>query len=169
LKQTPDALHVSAPLQKAPSLHALKFGSFAVQLPAASLQLSAQFPSPSGPGQGLPAWLQVPPPHVSVPLQKIPSLHDTVLFVPPHAPPEHWSLDVHTLPSLHALRFGSFAVQVSLLSLQLSAQLLSPSGPGQGSPVWLHAPPAQVSVPLQNKPSLHETVLLVPPHTPPVH
>ena len=50
----------------------------------------------------------------------------------------------------------SFAVQLSAASLHDSEQSPSPSAPGQGSPVLLpHAPPEQVSVPLQNDPSVH--------------
>src|SRR4030095_11774068 len=84
-----------------------------------------------GPGQGSPVCIaQAPALHVSVPLQNSPSLQ--------------------TDP------FGSGAVQVSVASLQDSLQLPSPSGPGQGSPLWLaQAPAAQVSVPLQKRPSLH--------------
>jgi hypothetical protein len=80
--QTP-ALHVSATSQgPAAGRQGLPFGSFAVQLSRVSLHDSAQFVSPSGPGHGLPEWtLHVPPPHVSVPLQKSPSLHATLLFV----------------------------------------------------------------------------------------
>ena len=73
--QTP-AWHVSTAVQNLPSLHAEPFGSFPVQLLPASLQLSVQFASPSGPGHGLPACtLQAPAAHVSAPLQNVPSVH----------------------------------------------------------------------------------------------
>src|SRR5262245_51626919 len=72
---TPD-WQVSPTLQKSPSLHGELFGSAAKQLAFASLQLSAQLPSPSAPGQGLPAcWMHAPVTQVSAPLQNVPSLH----------------------------------------------------------------------------------------------
>ena len=49
------AAHVSVPLQNSPSSHAEPLTSFAVQSSADSLHDSAQSPSPSGPGHGLPA------------------------------------------------------------------------------------------------------------------
>jgi hypothetical protein len=52
--QTPDALQASLVVQALPSSQALPTGSFALQLFPASLQLSAQLPSPSAPGHGLP-------------------------------------------------------------------------------------------------------------------
>lgn len=59
-------------------------------------------------------------------------------------------------PSSHGEPVGSFAVQALVDSLQLSLQLPSPSGPGQGGvPCRLHTPALHVSVPLQNKPSSH--------------
>src|SRR5205085_3726097 len=63
---------------------------------------------------------------------------------------------VHELPSLQALPFGSMLVQLSAVSLQLSAQFESPSGPGHGfAPCVLHDPlPLQVSLPLQKRLSL---------------
>jgi hypothetical protein len=77
------------------------------------------------PVQGSPVWVeQVPPVQVSVPLQN--------------------------MESVQADPFVSAKVQLSAVSLQDSAQLPSPSGPGQGSPVWVEqVPPVQVSVPLQ--------------------
>jgi len=42
LKQTPDELQVSLPLQNTLSSHAVRFASFAVQLSLVSLQLSLQ-------------------------------------------------------------------------------------------------------------------------------
>src|SRR5688572_12275747 len=128
LVHVPD-VQVSVPLQKRPSVQAEPLGSGARQLSAASLHDSAQLPSPSAPGQGSPVWVeQVPPPQVSVPLQKSPSAQTEPL--------------------------GSGARQLSEASLHDSAQLPSPSAPGQGSPVWVEqVPPPQVSVPLQKSPS----------------
>lgn len=119
------ALHVSAPLQNKPSLQAEPLGSAAVQLSEASLQDSAQFPSPSGPGHGFPVCtLQAPALHVSAPLQY--------------------------RPSLQADPVGSAAVQLSDASLQDSAQFPSPSGPGHGGvPGMQPVTGSQVSAPLQ--------------------
>ena len=123
-------VHVSPPLQKVKSSHEVPFGSDAVQLSAASLHDSAQLPSPSGPGHGLPPCTHAPPLQTSAPLQN--------------------------KPSLHAEPFGSGAAQFWPASLHDSAQLPSPSGPGHGLPVCtLQVPPPQVSVPLQNSPSVH--------------
>lgn len=85
--QTPD-WHVSPTLQKSPSLHAEPFGSGAVQESVVSLQLSAQLPSPSAPGHGLPALtLQTPEAlHLSVPSQKSPSLHGVLAGRVVHVP-----------------------------------------------------------------------------------
>jgi hypothetical protein len=47
--------HVSVPLQSRPSLHVVPFASAAVHVSFDSLQLSEQFPSPSGPVHGSPA------------------------------------------------------------------------------------------------------------------
>lgn len=90
----PVASHVSFTVQNDPSLHGDPAGSFALQVSVASLQLSLQFPSPSGPGQGGdPCRLQTPALHVSVPLQKSPSSHGVpVKFVQVPAVP--WPLHV---------------------------------------------------------------------------
>ena len=73
--QVPVASHASFTVQNRPSLQADPVGSLAVQLFVASLQLSLQLPSPSGPGHGGTAAcrLQTPALHVSAPLQKSPS------------------------------------------------------------------------------------------------
>jgi hypothetical protein len=85
------------------------FGSAALQLSAPSSHDSAQFASPSAPAHGSPVWaLQLPPLHVSVPLQKS--------------------------PSVHADPFGSAALQLSADSSHDSEQFPSPSGPAHGSP-----------------------------------
>jgi hypothetical protein len=66
---TSPTVHWSASVQPEPS------GSGAVQAFAASEHVSAQLPSPSGPGHGVPACkAHVPRTHVSVPLQKMPSV-----------------------------------------------------------------------------------------------
>jgi hypothetical protein len=111
LKQTPDALQVSAPLQNTLSLHGVRFASFAVQFFAPSLQLSLQFGPVLWPGHGFPACVtQVPPLHVSAPLQNTPSLHPAV--------------------------FGSLDVQLSAASLHDPAQFASAVLSGRhGSPV----------------------------------
>jgi hypothetical protein len=106
-------------LQKSPSLHAELFGSAARQLSFASLQLSAQLPSPSAPGHGLPAWtVQAPAAHVSAPLQNVASLHDvpdwgvqvpgeaplqvmqSVARPPPHALVQH-TVSTQAVPPWH--------------------------------------------------------------------
>ena len=65
------------------------------------------------PGQGSPAWmLQLPPPHVSAPLQYRPSLQEAELLGCVHDPlPLHTSL-VHSLPSL--LQAVPFALALSM-------------------------------------------------------
>src|SRR5690349_9849623 len=95
-------LQESAPSQRRPSSQLEASGSAAVQLSAFSLQLSAQSRSPSGPGQGLPAW----------------ALQSPLL---------HWSAPLQNTPSSQAEPFGSGAVHLSLTSLQDSMQLPSPS------------------------------------------
>jgi hypothetical protein len=143
-QQTPLPTHdpleqLSEPLQDWPSLQAEPLVSAAVQLSAVSLQLSEQLPSPSGPGHGLPTWVvQAPEAQESAPLQN--------------------------RPSLHAEPLVSAAVQLSAASLQLSEQLPSPSAPGHGSPLWVvQLPAAQVSVPLQNRPSVQAEPLVSAP------
>src|SRR5262249_56618554 len=74
------------------------------QLSALSLQLFAHSPPLE---HGLPAWWQVPPPQVSVPLQNRPSSHDAVLFVCAHVPaPLHMSSVHGLLSSVHAVPAG---------------------------------------------------------------
>jgi len=53
-------VHVSPVVHAFPSLHADPLGSAARQLLRASLQVSAQFPSPSGPGHGAVPATQAP-------------------------------------------------------------------------------------------------------------
>jgi hypothetical protein len=141
----------------------------------------------SGPTHGSPVWmLQVPPEHVSVPLQKMPSSHGAPLLACVHAPaPSHRSSVHGLLSSKHGVLSGSFgcvhaptpsqtssvqslpsSVQgVAAGSLQLSALSLQRSA---------HSPPARARVAgrarstcrpskcrcqLQNNESVHEAVL----------
>jgi hypothetical protein len=84
----------------------------------------------------------------------------------------HLSFVVSVLPSLHSELSGSLPVQASAVSLQVSEQSASPSGPGHGLPEWmLHVPLLHVSVPLQYRPSLQAVPLALagwvqvpPPH-----
>jgi len=127
---------VSVPLQNAPSLQPVPFGSAPLQASAASLHDAAQFPSDVLSGRhGSPAWpAHVPPVQVSLPLQKAPSLQPVPL--------------------------GSAELQASPASLHEVAQLLSVVLTGQGSPAWLeHVPPLHVSAPLQKVPSLQPVPL----------
>jgi hypothetical protein len=84
--------------------------------------------------------------------------------VPAQTPAVHTSVDVQVSPSLHAEPSGSGAVQLSVASSHDSAQLPSPSGPGQGLPECVQLPPLQVSVPLQKRPSLHGVPLMTGEH-----
>src|SRR5688572_2439520 len=70
--------------------------------------------------------------HVSN-VQTSPSSH-SVSAPPVQTPAVHFSPLVHASLSWHALLFGSAVEQLSAASLHVSAQLLSLSGPGQGSP-----------------------------------
>ncbi len=111
------------------------FGSLAVQVFAASLQLSEQ----------------------SLSLSPMNAVHG--LPVPPHTPtPLQVSVRVQKAPSSQVEPIGSLAVQESLASLQLSEQSLSPSPTFtvHGSPVPVQLPlPLQVDVVVQNSPSSH--------------
>ena len=106
-------------------------GSAAKQLSATSSQDSKQFWSPSGPGHGSPAWSeQVPPEHVSAPLQNSPSEHGAALFGWPQAPAPSHTSSVQTLESgVQAPPAG--LLQLSAVSLQVLSQNVRP---GQGSP-----------------------------------
>jgi len=137
------AWHVSVLVHAVPSSHALPF-AFAgfVQTPVPVLQVPA-------------LW------HWSL------AVHTTG-FAPVQTPAWQVSDWVHALPSLQAEPFGSFAVQFFPASLQLSAQLAFPFGPGQGLPAWfVHAPAAlHVSAPLQKVPSSHVVPLVTLVHVP---
>src|SRR5262249_38440118 len=143
--QAPLPLHWSF-VHTLPSLvHAVPAES--KQLSAASLQLWAH----SGPpAQGLPAWtVQLPPPHVSGPLQKRPSPRGAALWGCVRAPVVLlWSF----VPSSPAVvqAVPAAAKQLSAASLQVAAH----SGPpARGLPACVQVPPLQVSVPLQKSPS----------------
>ncbi len=72
--QTP-AEHESDAVHSSPSSQAVPLGSAALHVSLPSLHDSLQLLSPSAPGHGSPAWLlQLPPLHVSAPLQNVPSL-----------------------------------------------------------------------------------------------
>jgi len=94
------------------------------------------------------------------------SSHGAVLFGCVQAPsPSHWS-SVQTSPSsVHSV---SAAVWQSCAA---SLQVLSHSAPPvHGSPLCVQAPPLQVSVPLQKRPSLHGAVFFGCVHAPaPLH
>jgi hypothetical protein len=125
------AEQVSVPLQKIPSSQGLPSGSGPVHPPDTSLHDSAQLLSPSAPGHCVPACS----------VQK---------------PFEQLSAPLHASPSSQLEPSGSGPAQLSADSLHDSEQLPSPSAPTHGLPVCeLQAPAAQVSVPLQNRPSLH--------------
>ena len=141
--------HESPVVQSLPSSQALPLGSDALQALPASLQVSLQSPSPSGPSQGLPGLTQVADWHSSAPLQKVPSdvqavpsgsLRETV-----QAPALHVSPVVHSLPSSQTLPLGSGAVQESVASSQLSLQSPSPSDPAQRLPLFTQVPDKHVS------------------------
>jgi len=72
----PEPLQVSVAVQNCPSLQDVPLTSLAVQVSPASSHESLQSGPTLCPGHGLPLWVeQVPPLHVSVPLQKRLSLH----------------------------------------------------------------------------------------------
>jgi len=100
-------------------------------------------------------------------------LEQSLGVLPAHAPPWQLSPTVQNSPSVQNDPFGSGAVQLSLVSLQLSAQfeLLLPTFAAQGSPVCTEQTPvAQVSVPLQKRLSLQAVPLRVVTQTPaPLH
>jgi hypothetical protein len=109
-------VHESAPLQNNPSAQAEPFGSFARQLSATSLHDSAQFESPSAPGQGSPVCTeQLPPAHVSVPLQNKLSLHGSVFGLCRHVPVALHTSSVQTFESLvHGVLTGWKPLSVQL-------------------------------------------------------
>src|SRR5262249_30173232 len=110
-------VQVSVPLQNTPSLHAVPLGSFAVQLSSTSLQEAAQLLSPVLSGRhGSPEWTeQLPPEHVSVPLQNRLSVHGAVLFGCVQVPVALHLSSVQTLRSLvHAVPAGWKPLSVQL-------------------------------------------------------
>ena len=82
--------------------------------------------------------------------------------VPEHVPSLQVSPIVQYRPSSHGLPLGSLALHVSFDSLHTSAQLPSPSGPGQGGVPGWQIVAMQRSSPLQNAPSPHSASFLQP-------
>jgi len=178
---------ISFCVHSSPSLHGLLSESAALQLSRASLHDSLQLPSPSGPGQGLPAWrLHVPLLQVSAPSQNAPSSHGEELLTCVHesvaslhesfvqavvslqsravpavqAPPTHFSPTVQNAESSHGAWSGlAVCEQMSPPSSQPSSVqgLVSL----QSRVVPEHAPSLHVSAEVQNRPSSHGAVLLV--------
>src|SRR5439155_9003342 len=148
--QVPSPSHWSSVQTSPSSVHGV---SAAVWQPCAA---SLQVLSHSGPpAHGSPPCVQVPPLHVSVPLQKRPSLQEAVLLGCVQAPAPLHTSSVQTLPSsVHGTLAGVW--QLSAASLDRS---LHSAPPVHGSPLCVHVPPLQVSVPLQTRPSSHDAVL----------
>src|SRR5437867_1879335 len=150
--------------------------------PLAGLQLSVvQTLWSSQLGGGPPT--HVPPLHVSLVVQALPSLHGAVLFVwtqpvagsqlsvvhtfpssqlgagpPTHVPPLHVSFVVQALPSLHGAVLFVWTQPVAGLQ-ESSVQGVGSREVEGGRPA--HAPPLQVSFVVQALPSLHGAVLFV--------
>jgi len=130
-------LQVSLVVQALPSSHGSVL-SVCVQ-PVAGLQLSVVHTLPSSQFRAAPPT-QTPPLQVSLVVQALPSLHDTVLFVCVQPVAGLQPSVVHTLPSS---QFGA-------------------APPTQ-------TPPLQVSLVVQALPSLHGAVLFECVQTPPLH
>jgi hypothetical protein len=157
--------HVPEPLQVSPVVHALASSQLTPELRAqvsgTSLHCCWQNESDV---QGLPVWIeQLPPEHVSVPLQNRPSVHATVLFGCVQVPNPLHTSSVHTLLSLvHVAPLS--ARQLSTDSLQM---FWHTAPPVHGSPLWIEQLlPPQVSLPLQNRPSLHGDEFALCRHVP---
>src|SRR5207248_6129678 len=98
------------------------------QVAAASLQVLLHSAPPA---QGSPLCVQMPPPQVSVPLQKTPSLQEAVFGVCAQVPEPLQASSVQTLPSV--VQAVPAAVWQSLAA---SSHVLSHSGPpAHGSPL----------------------------------
>jgi hypothetical protein len=122
------AWQVSPTLQKRESLHGEPLGSSRKQLSFASSQLSPQSLSLSGPGQGLPVCVvHTPPPaHLSVPLQKSPSLHAALTARAVHVPAVAGLTlqDMQSVaPPAHALVQHTESTHVSALHIAVRRQL----------------------------------------------
>src|SRR5437762_2063833 len=104
--------------------------------------------------EGSRRWVQVPPLHVSVPLQKRPSLQEAALLGWVQAPAPLHTSSVQTLPSSgHGTLAGVW--QLLAASLHMS---LHWAPPVHGSPLCVQVPPLQVSVPSQKRPSSQDAV-----------
>src|SRR5262249_51274337 len=123
------------------------FPSSVHAVPDATKQLSAislhEFAHSAPPAHGSPAWrLQLPPEHVSAPLQKRPSLHGALLAVcvqpftsAPGASGSHASV-VQTLPSLQSpgqnFRLSMMAVSVTVVPGACQVKYVIPVHPAAG-------------------------------------
>jgi hypothetical protein len=84
-EQEPVPLQLSVPSQNTPLSQPVPGGSAALQASIASLHEVAQLLSVGSTVHGLPPWIeQVPPLHVSAPLQNAPSVHGNELFTMRH-------------------------------------------------------------------------------------
>jgi hypothetical protein len=169
---------VSAPLQTLPSLHEVPFSTGALTQPVAGLQLSVVHTFPSLQLSGVPA-VHTPLWQISLPLQTLPSAQEVPLATGVVVQPNvglQLSV-VHGLPSLQAR--GVPAVHTPLWQVSAPSQT---SASGQGVPLSTaalaqpvvglqpsvvhglpslqsravpaaHAPPWQISTPLQTFPS----------------
>jgi hypothetical protein len=185
--QAPPA-QVSLVVQALPSLQGVELLTWRHPVARSQESLVQRLPS-SQLGGGPPT--QAPPAQVSLVVQALPSLHETVLFVctqplaglqvsvvqplpslhtgggpPRQAPPEQVSLVVHAFPSLQGLEL--FAWMQPVAGLQESFVQLLPSLQLSGGPP-VHAPPKQASPVVHAFPSLHADVLLVNTQTPAGH
>jgi hypothetical protein len=153
--------HVSAPLQAFPSEHAVPFATTAFeQTPALQVSVVHGLPSLQSPGttQG---WQ----PEIGVFTQPERTLHESVVQallslqlsgVPAVQLPD-WqvSAPLQTFPSAQAVPFATGVVVHPVAGTQLSVVQTLPSLQTSGVPA-LHAPPWQVSAPLQALPSVHD-------------
>jgi hypothetical protein len=176
--QAPPA-HVSPVVQALPSSHGAVL--FTCVQPVAGLHESSVQTLPSSQFGAAPPT-HVPPEHVSLVVQPLPSVHGAVLFtcaqpvaglhessvqtfpssqfggVPPtQFPPEHVSPVVQALPSLHGAALFAYVHPVA--GLQESSVQTLESSQSSGAPPT-HAPPEHVSAVVQVLPSLQGSVLL---------
>src|SRR6185503_7865111 len=166
--------------QREPRAAALIEHDVCSQASVASLQLSVVQETPSPQLTGTPGW-QLPPPHTSLPLQKRPSPHGSVLIAwtqplpvlqeslvhrfpssqlgggpPTHAPPAQVSAVVHALPSLQAAVL--LTCTQPLAARQESFVQTLPSSQLGAVPAW-HEPVTHVSTPLQASLSVQSALI----------